>query len=91
MNALTLAIRALQDSRRSRIQRVCEAIDAEDTRQDYALKYLGCQNGQHLGQLPNGGILPVEASSNGALRRGETFAATKGAGATKAIGQWMPR
>ena len=89
-NALDLARLQLQQQRLTQLETKAAQAEAEDNRSALAVPFWGFRNGKAYGQLPDGGLIEVEASSNGAIQRGQIVMAVKGRGG-RAIGRWMPR
>ncbi len=64
----------------SRINAIADQLQAEDDRQEFSVTYTGYRNGNHWGRLPNGGEVPLQLETTGAIEVGAVVSAVAGAG-----------
>jgi hypothetical protein len=89
MNPIDLALNSISNSRLDYLQAVRTAAIERDAQPTLALTYAGYAGGQHWGKTQDGGLVPIEAVSNGAIEQGQMVVGTKSA--TQVFGHWMPR
>jgi hypothetical protein len=89
MNPIDLALNSVANSRLGYLQTLRTAAIDRDTQPTLALTYQGYANGQHWAKTQDGGTVPIEAVSNGAIETGQMLVGTKSA--TQVFGHWMPR
>lgn len=90
MDALQLAKKELIMQRYQRAQKLVAQVKAREAQTTFAVPFVGYRNGVAMGQMPDGGLVPIQASSNGSLTTGQVVVANAGQGG-RAIGRWMPR
>lgn len=89
-SALENAMTSVAYGRYARADKMAQEAEAEDDKQEFTLTYSGYRGGSHWGQLPNGGQVPLQLTTNGAIEIGAVLVGSIGAGG-KLFVTAMPR
>lgn len=90
MSVLETAINSVQQTRQQRISSLARQQLQRDNKSVRVATFAGYRNGQAIARYPNGGEVPIDPISNGAIARGQLITLNmRGRGTPQA--SWMPR
>ncbi len=81
---------SIAEGRAERFNSLVVKRDTQRSRSEFSLVYHGYRDGQHWGRSPDGGRMPIKATSPGTIKRGQMFVGMRASGTGAIYATWMP-